>query len=780
MPISGGFPASSTISPGVRIAEKDFSFVDRTSGLAGAGLVGFATKGPINVPTRIISVTELHTTFGFPAPATCDPYLLYAAEQYLSVSDSCWIVRCGDTSTVSGDAAVTASVQIPAAGGPVKIIGNDAGPFTFTTNQFFRWRLNGILASKLLVVMADASAKTVADVVDELNDQLIPDDGIGFFVSDDGTVGVETTFSYGPGSSLELVSVQSQIYGPSSLIGLGTLMTPAATTGEDDRYAASGSGVAGTYDFSGFAIEPQLQIVLDGTDNVAIDNVVQLVNFPKAVHTISQVVTLINNTISNGEIPGGFVASNASNRLKLTTLHAGRDAQILVKVTSTAAGLFGFTGATADGDSPITVTGGSPDVTYTAGYVTGNAAIDGLYTFEVLADSPGTAGNQTQVIVSNDIRSGSFAVKVFNDGVQVESWASIVKDQTSKFYNETYMALVSKYIRIVDNTETPALPLPGTYSLSGGTNGIPSDPDAQDSLLIGSKAASTGMGALAEPEQVDIDLVAVPGHSSTAVVTALISLCQDQRQDCFAIIDPPFGMTPTEIQHWHNGTHPLNTTKLDTDFAALYWPWLKQRDTHNRIDVWVPPSGSVLAAYARSDTISRPWFAPAGEIRGVVPNVLDVYSKANLDERDAMYGNRNAINPVVNFADLDNFTIWGQKTLQRLPTALDRVNVRRMLLYIEKNIRRRSRRILFDPHDDALRTEFIRLASDVLEAVKRDRGIYDFFVKCDEDLNPPEVIDRNEMRAKIGVQPAKAAEFLFIEFSVHRTGTFAENADSFA
>jgi phage tail sheath protein FI len=338
---------------------------------------------------------------------------------------------------------------------------------------------------------------------------------------------------------------------------------------------------------------------------------------------------------------------------------------------------------------------------------------------------------------------------------------------------------VSDWIRVIDNTANAAPPLDGTYSLSGGSDGIPSDPDDQDGLLIGNQLAYTGMYALSEPEQIDLDLIAAPGHSSTSIVLALLDLCQNVRMDCLAIIDSPFGMTVNEIIDWQNGTHPLNTTRFDSDFGALYWPWVKIRDNFNRIDVWAPPSGSIMATIARSDQLSAPWFAPAGVNRGTVPNIMDVFSRPTLEERDLMYGYRNCINPIVQFVDFEGFVVWGQKTMQRRPTALDRVNVRRLMFYIEKRIRAASRQLLFDPHDDELRSKFVRISTAILTEVQVGRGVTDFRVKCDTELNPPDVIDRNELRARIGVQPTRAAEFIFIEFSIHRTGSFGEGTDAF-
>jgi phage tail sheath protein FI len=370
-------------------------------------------------------------------------------------------------------------------------------------------------------------------------------------------------------------------------------------------------------------------------------------------------------------------------------------------------------------------------------------------------------------------------MEVYNNGVQLEAWGNLSKDETSRFYVETFLSLVSDFVRVEDNTDNPAPPLDGTYDLVGGSDGIPSDPDDQDALLIGNLLGMTGIYALSEPEQIDIDLVAVPGHSSTGVILALIDMCQNLRSDCMAIVDPPFGLTVKEIVQWQNGSHPLNTTRFNSDFAALYWPWVKVRDSFNNVDVWIPPSGSVMAVYARNDFLARPWFAPAGQTRGIVPNITDVFSRPTLEERDLMYGNRNAINPIVQYVDSQDFVVWGQKTLQRKPTALDRVNVRRLMFYIEKRIRAASRVLLFDPHDDIFRDKFVQIATKILEEVQVGRGLTDFIIKADEELNTPDVIDRNEFRARIGVQPTRAVEFMFIEFSIHRTGSFDEVAESF-
>lgn len=917
MAILKGFPPSNTISPSVRITEKDLSFIAPEQSFHRAGLVGFASKGPINIPTLIQSRRQLNTVFGYPHPEQGDPFLVYAAEQYLLVANELYVVRVADTDEVSWERARSASVELPSAGGQVLFVSSKAGPYNLDKDMYFRWRLNKVLASKTLVALANENhpdpivqdgGYSASQLAEDLNLQLDPAvDGIEFFSTLESTsnvtaevvntsetdnsvvyslengnvvagtvvgsvvvngtvvqtfkvneagvfsfkqvvssvvkavsgsvdleagtvtigynanlsagnngisvdysyktefttsrIGVRTTFSFGPRASLELVSVADALYGPVAgeggenpfgdsnvhlgPTGLGSGMMPAQFTGSE----------AGNFDFTSLN-EYDLQVVLDGTDNVLIDNVVQVLDLSAFANnnsvSVVDVKDEINAQVADGIVAGGFEAVQVGNFLSLRTLHSGSDARLLVKNESSTFNIFGFNAPlaepsnassapsmyiTAEGETPDGVSGDAAISTY--GLVFGDSNKFGDVSVTVTADSPGIDGNSTQIVVRNNIREGNFVIEVYNNGVQVESWGNLTKDETSRFYVETFLALVSDYVRAVDNPGNPSPPLDGTYSLSGGNDGIPADPDDQDYMLIGNQLGYTGIYALSEPEQIDLDLIAVPGHSSTGVVLALIDMCQNMRMDCMAIVDAPFGLSVKEIIHWQNGAHPLNTTRFDSDFAALYWPWVKIRDTFNNVDVWVPPSGSVMAVYARNDALAAPWFAPAGVNRGVVPGITDVFSRPTLEERDLMYGNRNAINPIVQYADFQDFVVWGQKTLQRKPTALDRVNVRRLMFVIEKRIRQASRSLLFEPHDEIFREKFIDIATRILRQVQIGRGLTAFIIKADEELNTPDVIDRNEFRARIGVQPTRAVEFMFLEFSIHRTGSFEAGSDTF-
>ena len=777
MAILQGFPPSNTISPSVRITEQDLSFIAPNQSFHRAGLVGFASKGPVNLPTLIATTRQLATIFGNPHPDVGDPFLIYAAQQYLLVANELYVVRVANIDPVSDEQALSATVDVPAAGNLITVESSTAGPYTFAVDSFFRWKLNGQASSQMLLVPAGTYA--TADLVNELNAQIDSEnDGIQFYANATNKISVTTVWAYGPSSSLEFISVSNSIYGNTVLngnpTGLGTGMTPASVLGTSSMYPNVAYQTPGHYDFTGLT-GLEILIVVDGTDNVLIDGVVQTIDLSAMqgqVNNITTMITAINAELAanGGTLPGGWVAVKVGNALQFKTAHTGVGARLRIKPNATAA-LFGLATNTVSGTTPSGVSGAMGQASY--GLITGAANNAGTTTFSINAESPGIDGNGTQVVVTNNIYNNTFTLQVYNNGVSVENWGNLTKDPTSSLYVEQFISTASDYIRVVDNTADGAGPTEGTYNLAGGTDGIPADPDDQDTLLIGSAVGYTGLYTMSEPEQINIDLIAVPGHSSTTVVQATLDLCQNVRGDCLAIIDPPFGFTVQEIIAWQNGTHPLNQVQFNSDFGALYWPWVQITDTFNQVQVWVPPSGSVMATIARSDFLGNPWSAPAGMTRGIVPGINNIFSRATQPERDLMYSNSNCINPIVQFSDVEGYLLWGQKTLQRTPTALDRINVRRLMFFIEKSIRVASRSLLFEPNDTTFQSNFVKICTSILANVQTNRGLYDFIIVADGTLNTPDVVDRNEFHAQIGVQPTKSVEFMFIEFAINRTGDFS-------
>ena len=877
MPIITGFPPSNTISPSVRITEQDLSYYTSTPTFHNAGIIGFCSKGPINKPTIVTSKNQLNQIFGYPHPDVSDPYLIYAAEQYLLVSSQLYVVRCADTNQVDSECAAIASVEIPAAGTLIQIAGDipqaipSTGTGTATTTSgfynyyfetavfpnggaFFSWSLNGQVSPNTLVItvpspaaiaanptaaivsilMPDGTTQTVTgnangitynanQLAALLNNQINPTvEGVVFGTSNKGTIEVSTVWAYGPSATLEFMPVQDCAYGKyyrasnvamtAAPIKVNVLQLAVASVNNQNAtvggfsqtcisginsYGSGSNVAAGTWNFSGLsnlAGTLNLQVVVTGTDNQAIDNQVQNYDLTGLLSTCAipghptttEICTFIQNQINSSATDslGGFVPVNSNGYLRLDMQYCGNNSAIIVKPACTANLYFQFDGVTKYGyDYQGDMTSADP-AQY--GIVSGGPAAAGVYSFNLTADSPGIEGNNTYVTIVNDITENVFSMTVYNNNVQLESWGGLTMDPTSTRYVGTYLALVSNYVAAVVPASGSLFmsgppPTNGTYYLgqtqaTAGSDGIPALPDQQDALLVGNAVAYTGLYALSDPEQVDIDIIAVPGHSSTDVISSLITFCGQYRQDCIAIVDPPFGLSVQEIIAWQNGAHPLNNERFDSDFLALYWPWVQIYDTYNQINVWVPPSGSIMAVYAYSDNLSAPWFAPAGQTRGIVPGIINVFNRPTLAERDSMYGNANCINPIVQFSDLSNFVVWGQKTMQRLPTALDRVNVRRLLFYIEKQIRQASRAMLFDPNDALFQKKFEIICKKILDQVKAGRGVYDYIIKDDSSINTPDVIDRNEFRANIGIQPEKAVEFMFLTFTINKTGDWTQPA----
>ena len=277
-----------------------------------------------------------------------------------------------------------------------------------------------------------------------------------------------------------------------------------------------------------------------------------------------------------------------------------------------------------------------------------------------------------------------------------------------------------------------------------------------------------GIETYSNPEAVDINVFATPGinfqdHSS--LVNQAIDMIETDRADSLYVMNSPniTGTTATD-----EIVAALDTASIDSNYSATYWPWIQVRDTDNATQLYIPPTGEVLKNIALTDNVSYPWFAVAGYSRGLV-NAIKATKKLTLDDRDVLYKNR--INPIATFSDTGTI-IWGNKTLQVRESALDRINVRRLLLRARKLISAVSVRLLFEQNDDQVRNEFLRLVNPILDAIKKERGLYDFRVTVSND---PEDIDANTMRGKIYIKPTRSLEFIDVEFVITPTGASFEN-----
>jgi hypothetical protein len=284
--------------------------------------------------------------------------------------------------------------------------------------------------------------------------------------------------------------------------------------------------------------------------------------------------------------------------------------------------------------------------------------------------------------------------------------------------------------------------------------------------LTNGQAGHTGykkaLDILSNQDEYDINMLALPGvikqiHSS---VTNAATDMVETRGDAFYIMDlAKYNQSVNQAVNVADG--------LDTNYAAVYYPWVKVLDTAANIPVLVPPSVIVPGAIAASDRIGAEWFAPAGLNRGVLGNVLEAKIRLNQSERDRLYNAK--INPIATFPQT-GVAIWGQKTLQERSTALDRINVRRLLIAVKKYIASSSRYLVFEQNTQATRNRFLNIVNPYLESVQQRQGLYAFRVQMDEANNTPDVIDRNQLVGAIFLQPTKTAEFIVLDFNVLPTG----------
>jgi hypothetical protein len=296
-------------------------------------------------------------------------------------------------------------------------------------------------------------------------------------------------------------------------------------------------------------------------------------------------------------------------------------------------------------------------------------------------------------------------------------------------------------------------------------------------------SVEVAIDSLRDPERVEYNLIAMPGITNNNLNTKLIRNTE-ARGDALAIIDAAGGYVPdtenTQSVEDRLGsvTAVVNTVKnslrLNSSYGATYYPWVQVRDTVNGVNIWAPPSVVAIGALGYSQAVSELWFAPAGFTRGGLSAnnaaglpVVGVRQRLTSKERDKLY--EANINPIASFP-AEGIVIFGQKTLQVTPSALDRINVRRLAIFLKREISRISATLLFDQNVQTTWNRFKGQVDTLLSSVKAGLGLSDYRVVLDETTTTPDLIDRNILYAKIFVKPARAIEFIAIDFIITDSG----------
>jgi len=320
------------------------------------------------------------------------------------------------------------------------------------------------------------------------------------------------------------------------------------------------------------------------------------------------------------------------------------------------------------------------------------------------------------------------------------------------------------------------------YIQGGRQSGYPGQP-----LVIPTndfQAWEMAIDTFSNPENITINLFSTPGINwadQTTLVQNTIDMIEQQRTDTLYVIDSPQGTVDLVSTIGDGGkadvlaaeqiAQLLGDTEIDSSYSCTYYPWIQMRDTQNNVNMYIPATGEVVKAMAFTDNVSFPWFAPAGLNRGVT-NARKSQYKLSLEARDILYAGR--VNPMADFADAGT-AIFGQKTLQVKQSALDRINVRRLLLQIKVLIANIAIRLVFEQNDQTTIDQFLNKANPILDSIKRERGLTDFRIKMDNSNNTPETRDRNELFGEIFLKPTRAVEFIGITFTITPSGaSFAD------
>lgn len=322
-----------------------------------------------------------------------------------------------------------------------------------------------------------------------------------------------------------------------------------------------------------------------------------------------------------------------------------------------------------------------------------------------------------------------------------------------------------------------------TVPLMGGFEGVDitqRDPFA-NSLLEDStqydnyayNSVKVAIESIADPEVVEMNLAAMPGITVDGLNSMLIEKCE-LRGDALAIVDlegdydpetkakPDVDMVISEIDNYAN-----------TSYGCAFFPWVLAKDTINNNKVWMPPSVVALGTFSSSQKKTELWFAPAGFNRGGLSDgaaglpVLQTALRLNSKDRDDLY--EKNINPIASFP-AEGIVIFGQKTLQVTPSALDRINVRRLMIHLKKEISRMASTVLFDPNVETTWKRFLDKANPFLASIQSRFGLSEYRVILDNTTTTPDLVDRNVVYAKIMVKPARAIEFIALDFVITNTG----------
>ena len=786
------------VSPGVFTRERDLSFLPAGIAAIGACIVGPTVKGPAFVPTVVSNFSEFEEMFGSTDSRFYTPY---AVEQYLKSAGTVTIVRVLNTggytpdfvalglSSSAASISRTVAVLAPSRGGS-----NGAGDLSLCalaatesayTSQTLTVNGTDVDSTDYTISFNTSSANYIDEVIS--SDPLVQKSGTA-------TVAVylyknfkyhQSSYGWGTGTAADhsgSISIggigdftdasyanASTPYIQSQLINnarynLFKVNTRSHGSNVNNKYKIAILNVkkAGTVAGSDYG-QFSLQVRQTGMDDngLTTDNVVEQfdgLNFdPKSTNFFARRVGDRYVTIaSTGKLTYNGAWNNRSKYIYLSDFAAISDGSIpkvLVPMghssiqaplndASMPAWPFKTTQSNAQGEF-------DSNVLY--GHDYGNADAEQY----LCPTNAFTGGTNTSMSLEDMNGHDDASVLGTTEGLHYASATSSISLTTSHLKQRKFIVPFQGGY----NGDNPANPkLTGASIVASNTQGF----DISSATATGAVAYKKAINAVSNPDEFDINMLITPGiiHDLHPKITNhAIAKCEE-RGDAFYVFD--CGKQGGDI-----ASATAAVSSLDTNYAATYYPWVKIVDRNTALPVWVPPSVVLPGVIAFTDQVAHEWFAPAGLNRGGLTTVLEAQTRLTHDERDELYEAR--VNPIASFPG-QGVVVWGQKTLQGRPSALDRVNVRRLLIKLKKFIASSSRYLVFEQNTAATRNRFLNIVNPFLESVQANSGLSAFKVVMDDSNNTPDVIDRNQLVGQIFIQPTRTAEFIVLDFVILPTG----------
>ena len=767
--------AEKIVSPGVFTRENDLSFLSQGIGEIGAAIIGPFSKGPAFVPTVVNTQSEFESIFGTPDGSY---YTGYTVQNYLREAGTVTIVRVGHIGGYTQRG--TQGIVVSGSGAGHKLVGVLKSTHNWTTSgngdAITASLLDADVSSSDFVIQLSGSdsayntaisASILYTAGNDLSDVFggNPRGSKGVYVAQFFENAAESSFNAASGSVISLVNLGEQSFVGQDISHASTpWIKSQLISGERHdlfRFHTLGDGTAynkeykvsifnvkaagetnstdyATFSVSirGYADTDRKKSILETYNNINLD--------PASPNYILKVIGDQNLSIdADGKMT---MNGDYSNRSKLVRVEVSPEGSFPI-----IAGPFGHDAyySPIRGNDSIT-----PAVIFSTGSKDNTASSAFRYSGIDLETSIVNIDNNNFLApIPNNASTGSNLVFAFDTQLQYELTGSNTLDITKRQFTIAFQAgfdgcsPTTKYAKAED-TEWGV----------GNTQGF----NLSTSTASGSVAYVKAINSVSNPDDFDINLVVTPGvirRLHSYVFDKVVDMCED-RQDCFFIgeltdKDDSIALATNEAQN------------VDSSYVGSYYPWVKTIDSRTNKLTSVPPSVLMPGIYAANDAIAAEWFAPAGLNRGGIIGAVSVLNRLTHAERDTLYENK--VNPIAQFPG-EGIVAFGQKTLQDKASALDRINVRRLLIKVKKYIASTSRYLVFEQNTTQTRAKFLNTVNPYLEAIQQRQGLYAFRVVMDETNNTPDVIDRNIMTGAIYLQPTKTAEFIVLDFNILPTG----------